>query len=121
MPVDIQDELSRQRVKHIISSYALQGTSKLQFEVYLNELLDMYQAPLIELALVETLVDCWASVPLVRGVEFLTHVHSKLRAWDDHPIVSTITAEQFSQIAGLDPAPIFGTGDRSPSRSIMRP
>jgi hypothetical protein len=120
MLIDIQEELSRQRVKHIVSSYNLDGHQPVQFEAYINELFDRYQPPLIELALIEALVDAWASVPMVRGVEFLTQAHEKLKGWDDHPIVSTITAEQFSQISGLDPAPVFGSGDR-PSRPIVRP
>jgi hypothetical protein len=120
MLIDIQEELGRQRVKHIVSSYNLDGQQPIQFEAHINELLDRYQPPLVELALVETLVDAWASVPMVRGVEFLNQAHEKLKSWDDHPIVSTLTAEQFSQISGLDPAPVFGKGDRS-GQPIARP
>jgi hypothetical protein len=121
MLVNIQDELSRHRVKHIVSSYDLDRPDPSQFDAYLDDLLTHYQPPLIELALVETLVDGWATVPLVRGLAFLHRVHEMLKRWDDQPIVSTLTPEQFSQISGLDPTPIFGTGDWMPHSSIVRP
>ncbi|MGB3515139.1 MAG: hypothetical protein WBA43_01690 [Elainellaceae cyanobacterium] len=118
MLVNIQHELSRQRVKHIVNSYRLDGQEPFQFNAYLHDLFDAYQAPLIELALIETLVDCWASVPLVRGTDFLRRAHTMLHSWDEQPIISTLTPEQFSQISGLDPTPVYGSGDRPNSRPI---
>jgi hypothetical protein len=119
--MEIQDQLSRQRVKHIISSYQLGGDETNQFDTYLGELLQIYPYPLVELALIETLIDHWLSVPMLRGIEFLAQVHSKLKAWESQPIISTITPEQFQQIAGLDPTPIFGSAELPPACPIVRP
>jgi hypothetical protein len=118
--MDIREQLNRQRIRHIVDSYQLSGNEGNLFELYLEELLQTYPYPLIELALVETLIDHWLSVPLARGVNFLTQTHDKLKAWESQPIVSTITPGQFQQIAGLDPTPVFGpTG--LPAVSIMHP
>lgn len=119
--MEIWQQLSRQRVKHIVSSYQLGGDEVAQFDRYLEELLESYPCPLIELALVETLIDNWLSVPLVRGTEFLAQVHDRLRLWDTQPIISTITPEQFQQISGLDPTPIFGSAEIPPPSPIVRP
>jgi len=119
--MELQERLDRQRVKHIVSSYQLNGNDVSRFDTYLESLLQCYPAPLIELALTETLVDHWASVPLVRGLDFLTQAHNKLKAWESQPIISTITPEQFQQITGLDPAPIFGGEGIPPTRSIAHP
>jgi hypothetical protein len=119
--MELQERLSQQRVKHIVSSYQLDGTDINRFTVYLEDLLQHYPTPLIELALTETLVDSWSTVPLVRGVEFLIQAHDKLKVWEHQPIVSTITPEQFQQITNLDPGPVFGTDEVPPSRSIVHP
>lgn len=119
--MEIWEQLSRQRVKHIVSSYRLGGEEAHRFELYLDELLQLYPRPLIELALIETLIDHWLAVPLVRGTEFLAQTHNRLRHWEDQPIVSTITPAQFQQIAGLDPAPVFGTAELAPACPIVRP
>lgn len=119
--MEIWQQLSQQRVKHIVSSYDLGGNEVTQFNSYLEELLGIYPCPLIELALVETLIDNWLSVPLVRGIEFLTQTHNKLKSWETQPIVSTITPEQFQQISGLDPTPVFGSAEIPPPSPIVRP
>jgi hypothetical protein len=119
--MEIWEQLSQQRVKYIISSYQLSGNEVDQFNIYLEELLQIYPPPLIELALVETLVDQWSSVPMLKGVKFLTQAHNKLKTWENQPIVSTITPAQFQQIAGLDPTPVFGSTELPPTRPIMRP
>lgn len=119
--MEIWEQLSRQRVKHIISSYQLGGEEPHRFDLYLDELLQLYPRPLIELALIETLIDHWLSIPLLRGIEFLTQAHDKLKNWETQPIVSTITPEQFQQIAGLDPTPIFGSAELPPACPIVRP
>jgi hypothetical protein len=119
--MEMWEQVSRQRVKHIISSYKLDGDEINQFDAYLEELVQIYPRPLVELALVETLIDHWLSVPLLRGVAFLTQAHDKLKAWENQPIVSTITPEQFQQISGLDPTPIFGSAELPPTCPIVRP
>jgi len=113
--MSMREQISRQRVKHIVSSYRLEGQEVSQFETCLDALLHSYPLPLIELALVETLVDGWASVPLVRGLAFLKQTHCKLKAWETQPIASTLTPTQFQQITGLDPSPIFGSSTPSPA------
>ncbi|MBE9178368.1 hypothetical protein IQ268_07175 [Oculatella sp. LEGE 06141] len=119
--MEIWEEVNRQRVKHIISSYQLDGDEASQFNTYLEELLHLYPLPLIELALVETLIDFWLSVPSVRGVEFLSQAHDKLKHWEGEPIASTITPSQFQQITGLDPGPIFGSSGVPPACPIVNP
>jgi hypothetical protein len=119
--MEIWEQVNQQRIKHIVSSYHLDGDEPHQFNLYLDEILQIYSRPLIELALIETLVDAWLSVPMVRGIKFLTQVHDKLKAWEDQPIFSTVTPEQFQQIAGLDPTPIFGSTHVPPACEIVRP
>jgi hypothetical protein len=114
------EQLKRQRVKHIVSSYQLAGTDIEAFDQYLTDLFHAYPAPLIELALVETLVDSWVRLSVIRGCEFLAIAHDQLQAWDDRlqtlavnqPIASTVAPEQFRHITGLDPTPVFGLGPR---------
>jgi hypothetical protein len=111
-------QLKWQRVKHIVSSYQLGGNDTEAFEHDLHLLFAHYPPPLIELALVETLVDGWLQVPLLRGCAFLTKAHALLKQWEEQALlqsdslmrqrVSTISPDQFQQITGLDPAPIFG-------------
>ncbi|HEY9641736.1 MAG TPA: hypothetical protein V6C57_14710 [Coleofasciculaceae cyanobacterium] len=119
--MEIWEQLSRQRVKHIVSSYHLGGDESNRFDLYLDELLQVYPRPLIELALIETLIDHWLTIPFVRGIEFLAQTHDKLKLWENQPIISTITPEQFKQIAGLDPTPIFGSAELPPACPIVRP
>jgi hypothetical protein len=119
--MEIQERLSRERVKHIVSSYHLDGSETSSFQPYLDELLQAYPPPLIELALVETLVDGWSTVPLERGLKFLTQVHNRLKTWESQSVISTITPAQFQQISGLDPTPVFGSAELPPNRPIVRP
>lgn len=119
--MEIWEHTSRQRVKHIVSSYHLDGSEANRFSTYLDELLQNYSLPLIELALTETLIDHWVSIPMVRGLSFLSQAHNKLKAWESQPIVTTITPGQFQQITGLDPSPIFGAPGLSPACPIVRP
>ncbi len=117
----LQDHINQQRVKHIVDSYQLDGNDGDRFSNYLSELVEDYPAPLLELAITEALVDGWASVPMVRGVEFLSKAHDKLKEWVANPIVSTVTPEQFHHVTGLDPTPVFGSAEFPPSRSIVQP
>ena len=119
--MEIWEQVSRQRVKHIVSSYQLAGDVADHFFAYLENLLQAYPSALIELALIETLVDNWLSVPLLRGLEFLTQAHCKLKTWESQSITSTITPEQFHQITGLDPSPVFGSANLPPAQPTVRP
>ncbi len=117
----IQEQINQQRVKHIVSSYGLADGDPFRFGALLDELLQIYPAPLIELALIETLVDRWSQIPMVKGFDFLQQAHTCLKTWESQPIVSTIAPEQFQQITGLDPSPIFGPSELPPACPVVQP
>lgn len=121
--MELQEKIKRQRVQHIVNSYHLDGDTE-SFQPALETLLSTYPTPLVELALVETLVIHWLKVPLLRGQEFLVEVSSLLKEWEhrillnetseEQAIACSVTAAQFYQITGLDPTPIFGVTAQSP-------
>lgn len=107
--MDIQSEISRQRVKHIVDSYHLQGNEMALCEGYLDELMERFPMPAVELALVETLLKNWLTIPMPRGKAFLEKTHDLLKQWKESTEVeTTVSMEQFRHITGLDPAPVFG-------------
>ena len=115
--MELQEEIKRQRVQHIVTSYHLDGNTE-SFQAALETLLVTYPTPLVELALVETLVTYWLKVPLLRGQDFLAAVGSLLKEWEHRILlnetgeaqaIACVTSAQFYQITGLDPTPIFGT------------
>ncbi len=122
-------QLNWQRVKHIVSSYQLDGNDIEAFERDLHLLFAHYPSPLIELALVETLVDGWLQVPLLRGCKFLAKAYELLKQWEKQAFLqgdsltrqcaTTISPDQFQQITGLDPAPIFGAIPTSQSSKTL--
>ena len=114
--MEIWERVSQQRVKHIVSSYQLAGDTAAEFDAHLEDLLHIYPSSLIELALVETLADSWLMVPLPRGMDFLAIARDKLIAWSDNVNTPKITPEQFRQITGLDPGPVFGPQGLPPTR-----
>ncbi len=113
--MELWEQISRQRAQHIIDSYQLYGESIDDFEYYLEELLLAYQSPQIELAIVETLVGGWFQLPLAKGLPFIEAVHERLKAWEvDANMSPSVSAAQFQQITGLDPAPVFGHSTTAP-------
>lgn len=106
--MELEQQIEQQRVKHIVSSYQLEGEDAIAFHQYLKDLLAIYPSPVIELALVEVLVDGWLRLPMLRGCEFLTRTHDRIVSWQEHSITSSIAPEEFLQITGLDPTPVFG-------------
>lgn len=125
--MEIGAQLKRQRIQHIISSYQLAGNETEAFDRDLELLLDHYPLPLIELALVETLVAHWLQVPLLRGCKLLNKVHKQLQMWKTQALqhdaaaqqcISAVSPEQFQQITGLDPTPIFGANFSTPQPPI---
>ena len=107
--MELWEQVSRQRVYYIIDSYELHGDDMEDFVDYLDDLLNAYAPPQIELAIVETIVASWLKLPLIKGLEFIEQTHARLRSWEsisNFPI--TLTASQFQQITGLDPTPVFG-------------
>jgi hypothetical protein len=119
--MEFQEAVQQQRVKYIISSYRLNEAASQGFDNYLEKLMAHYPLPLIELALVETLIQNWLQVPMKRGYEFLAQAHEQLQIWERYALIqagtvpcaiaSIITPEQFQQITNLDPSPIFGIAD----------
>lgn len=79
--MDIQERITRQRVKHIVDSYQLDGNDVDAFANYLNKLLETYPQSLIELALTEAIVKGWSKVPMQKGMPFIYGVHERLRSW----------------------------------------
>lgn len=126
--MELSAQLNWQRIKHIVSSYQLDGHDTEAFDRDLHLLLAHYPSPLVELALVETLVDGWLQVPLLRGCDFLATAYKLLQQWEEQAFLqgdsltrqraSTISPNQFQQITGLDPTPIFGSALSSSPPSI---
>ncbi|MCA6554211.1 MAG: hypothetical protein ACK5EU_14750 [Pseudanabaena sp.] len=118
--MEIWEEISRQRVKYIVDSYLLAGDDDEYFDDYLEDLLQAYPPPQIELALVEILIEGWRYFPLQRGVPFLERSHNLLKSWENKTITPNISATQFRLITGLDPTLIFGISiDTHSTRSIF--
>lgn len=116
--MELQEQLKQQRVKHIISSYRLAGDDENRVNSSLEALFTVYPTPLIELALVETLVENWLCLATVRGMPFFTKTYDRLQYWEHHSIATTITPDQFQQITGLDATPVFGDW---PSQPLHQP
>lgn len=106
--MEIWEQISRQRVKYIVDSYQLDGDDDEDFYEYLEDLLQAYAPPQIELALVEILIQSWRITPLVRGVTFLERSHVLLKSWENKAIAPNLSPVHFRLITGLDPTPIFG-------------
>lgn len=98
----IQQRLEHQRVFHIIDSYSLDGDDAFAFRAELDQLLLKYPAAQVELAIVETLVQNWASTPLPRGSAFLEQVMQQLTLWNvARGMTCCFTPLEFEQITGL--------------------
>lgn len=117
--MEVWEQISRQRVKFIVDSYQLAGCDDEYFDEYLEDLLQAYAPPQIELALVEVLIEGWRIMPLVRGVAFLERSHELLKSWESKAIASNISPMHFRLITGLDPTPIFGAIETKANRSIF--
>lgn len=117
--MEIWEEISHQRVKYIVDSYQLDGDDNEDFYDYLEDLLQAYAPPQIELALVEVLIEGWRKFPLIRGIQFLERSHELLKSWENKTINPNISATHFRLITGLDPTPIFGMSIPHATRSIF--
>ena len=105
--MDISERISRQRVKHIVDSYRLDGDEPDAFQAYLEDLLETFAHPLIELALIDVLAKAWKEIPMQKGTPFLARAHDCLKDWQSKPISTAVTAAKFEQITGLDSSRIF--------------
>ncbi len=121
--MEIQQRISQQRVRHIIDSYMLKGTvdETDAFDAYVNTLLSQYPQGLVELALVETLVKNWLTIPMEKGVAFLAATHDCIQQWQSAPEPVTVTPSQFSQITGLDAHVTFSTLTEPAERPTASP
>lgn len=108
---DLQQRISRQRIQHIVDSYMLAGDEPVASQTYLQDLLSQYPHGLIELALVDTLIKNWLTIPMPKGVPFLATAHEQIKQWQIEQQQSTqtvnLTHSQFHQITGLDPNTAF--------------
>ena len=95
--MELKQQIEQQRVKHIISSYQLEGEDAIGFHQYLNDLLATYPSPVIELALVEVLVGWLATVANAEG----------LRVPDadprSHHFLARTQPHQFDRARGISP------------------
>jgi hypothetical protein len=98
----IQQRLEYQRIFYIVDSYSLDGDDTPTFRAKLDQLLLKYPAAQIEFAMVETLVQNWATIPLPRGQVFLGEVIQLLSNWEiTTGILSAVPPSEFEQITGL--------------------
>ena len=122
--MDLHHRIDQHRIRYIIDSYRLTGPDPqaIEFESYMDELLAQYPSGLIELALVETLTKNWLTVPMQKGVSFLSSAHERLQQWQTErqqqstSISVTLTPSQFLHITGLDPKAAFSALDNQPHR-----
>ena len=103
----LQQQIQQQRVRHIISSYQLNSENSEWCDACLTAMLQLYPTGLIELALVETMVQNWARVPMPKGLEFFQQVETLLRQWETSAIAVSFSPIEFQQVTGLDASPIF--------------
>ncbi|MGB3789613.1 MAG: hypothetical protein WA949_16505 [Phormidesmis sp.] len=106
---DLQQRISVQRVQHIVDSYLLEDNEAEPFRTYLHELLRRYPYGLVELALVDTLIESWLTIPMQKGVPFLTAAHEQIKQWQQGLERIRLTHSQFYQITGLDPEVAFAS------------
>jgi hypothetical protein len=116
----VSQQISQQRVKHLVSSYQLDADEQDPCTTCLVELFQAYPTTLIELAIVESLVQNWLTLPMPRGMKFFQQVQDLLRSWQTESIQVSFTPDEFQQITGLDPYPVFGYSEVQRS-SIVRP
>ena len=106
---NLQQRIGQQRVQHIVDSYLLAGNEPEAFDTYLQNLLSQYPHGLVELALVETLVKNWLTIPMQKGIPFLTTAADQIQQWQQGLQTVSLTQSQFHQITGLDPEAAFTT------------
>lgn len=104
---NLQQRIGQQRVQHIVDSYLLKENEPVAFDGYLDNLLNEYPDGLVELALVETLVKNWLTIPMQKGIPFLTTAHDQIKQWLQGQQTVSLTQSQFHHITGLDPQTAF--------------
>ncbi|BAU10576.1 hypothetical protein LEP3755_10600 [Leptolyngbya sp. NIES-3755] len=107
----LQEQVQQQRIRHIIDSYQLDGEDYELCAACLTAMLQLYPTGLIELALVETIVQNWARVPMLKGVEFFRQVEALLTQWQTDAIAVSFDPTEFQLVTGLDATPIFGSSN----------
>lgn len=119
--MELWSQVSRQRVKHIVDSYHLDGEEVAHCAGCLEDWGELFPTPAIELALVEVLLGNWLTIPMPRGKAFFDQVQALLLQWQVASVSTTLSPEQFQQITGLDPGPVFGSPELPPPSPASRP
>jgi hypothetical protein len=103
---DYQAHFDRRRPWHIVDSYRLFGEEGDDCRPLLEAWLGATVPALVELALVETLVAAWRTVPMPRGRVFVRQAQGWLEDWLAGRRVISIQPGQFRMVTGLDPGPV---------------
>ncbi len=103
----LQQQVDRQRVKYIVSSFRLAGDETARFDDRLEALIENYPLAWLELALAEVVVLNWLIVPMPRGLAIIRQVQSLLRQWERHGVTHLLNPQEFQRVTGLDPNPVF--------------
>jgi hypothetical protein len=103
----LQQQVDRQRVKYIVSSFRLAGDEATRFTDRLEALFDQYPLAWLELAIAEVVVLNWLIVPMPRGLEVIRQVQNLLRQWERHGVNHLLNPQEFQRVTGLDPNPVF--------------
>ena len=101
--MDLQTRIQRQRIYHIIDSYNLRGNDSIEFNQRLEHLFADYETTAIELAIVDTLVEVWMTLPPVKGLDFIDKVKFRLTA----NLPAIVSANHYRAITGLDGSHLF--------------
>lgn len=118
---DLQDYFDRRRPWHIVDSYRLFGDEGDDCRRELQVWLEAVPPALVELALVETLVAAWRTVPLPRGRRFLQRAQGWLEEWQAGQRSIHIQPSQFRAVTGLDPEPVARAVARARLARSQRP
>lgn len=111
----LAEHLKKQRVKHIVSSYQLNGSEVEACEQELDQLLERYPSAWIEFAFADAIAHHWATLPMPRGLVLFNHVRESLQQWERTGVSSTLSPDDFQHITGLNPSSIFEPFDPPPS------
>ncbi|MCG9886460.1 MAG: hypothetical protein MH825_12995 [Cyanobacteria bacterium] len=118
---DYQAYFDRRRPWHIVDSYRLFGEEGDDCRPLLQAWLETMPPPLVELALVETLVAAWRTLPLPRGRVFVRQAQDWLEDWLAGRRVISIQPGQFRAVTGLDPEPVTRAVARARLARSQRP
>lgn len=117
----LRPHLDGRRPWHIVESYRLFGDEDAVCRPVFQDWLEEVPTPLVELALVETLVVAWATVPMPRGRMFVERARRWLGRWLEGQQSIRIQPSQFRAVTGLDPLPVVRAVERARLARSRRP